>query len=189
MNAQTTKSLVFISAVLAVFALSYYFSSDRSYAGIVVDTAAKDTRYEAYTFFATSTNAIAATSTVATSTNITAWTDSDGRIDRGYFVVAGAKNVNVIFQRTGSGAANSSNAGSSKFFIQVAATSSDVWYDYNALQKNAATTTTPFALANEILTGTSTVVVSMRDLGFYAIRCIVWGVTDGTNYCSATANY
>lgn len=152
--------------------------------------------YNAYTFFATTTNnSIAATTTTATSTNILSWFNSSSQLDTGYMVIAHAEKVNLIFQRKASGAGDVNNAGSSLFKIQVAATSSstgipDTWYDYANLVSQTPTSTANTATGGAItLTATSTVIAAMNNLGFFAIRCIAVVTTDGTNYCSAEAQY
>ena len=78
---------------------------------------AKD-MFRTYTFFSTSTTqTFFGTSTNATSTNIIAWTNSDGRRVDGKFVVAGAKRVTMLFGR--GDALATGNTGSSRFKIQT----------------------------------------------------------------------
>lgn len=163
-------------------------------------------RFQQYRFFATSTSPIittigqslgVATTTSATSTSIIPWTDANGRIDNGYFVIAGARAVNLYFSRdAGAGA----NQGSTQFRIQVtneATTTSAIngltdWYDYNVLEQNIATSTTPTTIPTvTISAATSTVVVgmNMNNQAFYAIRCIALRTTDGSSGCQATATW
>jgi len=147
--------------------------------------------FRTYTFFASTTApTFFATTTNATSTNITPFFDDTGTKDNGYFVIAGTKDVNVYFTRDTAG------SGSSRFSIQVTATSTPVeadWYDYNRLSPNTVSSS-----ANDSLTrvGTSTIsattgtnIFKMETLGFYAIRCIVVETTDGTHICRASASY
>lgn len=140
-----------------------------------------------YTFFT-------ATTTSATSTNITAGYGSSG-YDAGYFVVAGAKNVNLFFSRgdtTGQG-----NSGSSAFSIEVSQSTTTVangvWVDYNELKAVGASATadTYFTRTgtDTISAATSTDIYSMDTKGFYAIRCIVVETTDGEHSCSALAEF
>ena len=148
----------------------------------------QENRYRKYTFFASTTNpTLLSTSTSATSTDIVAF-NTDFGIDRGYFVIAGAKEANVFFTRSTAG------SGASRFSIQVTATSSPVetdWYDYNRLSPNTVAGSANDALArvgtSSISATTGTNIFSLEILGWYAIRCIVVETTDGTHVCEASA--
>lgn len=124
------------------------------------------------------------TTTSATSTDVT-YTDSSGRVDNGYMVIATAEDVSVYFGRSTGGG----NSGSSTFRIQISDNGTD-WYDYNKLISNATNTNaqTITRVASVVLTGTSTTMVSIDpDDAIYAIRCIVVEATDGTHRCRASA--
>ncbi len=145
--------------------------------------------FRTYEFFASSTvPTLIATTTSATSTSIVAFTDTEGRLDRGYFVIAGARKVQVYVNRTG----NNGNAGSGTFKIQVtklATSSADsaVWYDFSKMVQSTSTTAQQFIGVS----GTTTAMFSLDNLigGYYAMRCIVVEVTDGEHSCSAYAEF
>ena len=173
--------------------VSAELTSDRS--------VAKD-RYETYVFFASATttsfSTTVATTTNATSTNINSFTNSnDGRIDNGYFVIAGAKKVNLYFQRgdqTGGG-----NTGTSTFRIQTSPDGT-LWDDFNRLEIASSTSriSTKTTVGNVILsaaadfataTGTVVAAMEMEDNNFFAIRCIVQETVDGNHQCKAAASW
>lgn len=146
--------------------------------------------YQNYTFFASSTSQIIyATTTTATSTNITPWVDASGRIDNGYFVVAGAKRVQFYFTRgdkLGGG-----NTGNTVFKVQVSPDGSN-WYDYNSLFANSSTTLTSSSAATVTVSAATSTVLTALDLAKftpYAVRCIVVETTDGSHECSASADW
>lgn len=119
---------------------------------------------------------LSATSTIgtATSTNLTG--------GGGYAVIAGADNVVFYFSRS----ATSTNNGSSSFTIQTTkdASSETEWNNYSTLEQNVATSTYPAVLSSvSIASGTTTTMVYMKNLGFYAVRCISVLTTDGANTC------
>lgn len=118
-----------------------------------------------------------ATTTTATSTNTA---------DTAGFKTAGAKVVSLYFSR---GGVTNPNTGSSKFTIEVSPDGSS-WYPYNTLKQNLATSTYPTTVDSvTISAATSTTIVQMQNLGFYAIRCIVNETTDGEHTCKASAEY
>ena len=119
---------------------------------------------------------LSATSTIgtATSTNLTG--------GGGYAIVAGAKHVVFYFSRS----ATSTNNGSSSFTIQTTkdASAETAWENYNTLEQNVATSTYPAVLSSvSIASGTTTTMVYMKNLGFYAVRCVGVLTTDGANTC------
>ncbi len=159
-----------------------------------------------YRFFATSTTqSFFATTTSATSTNLTAWFDSSGIRDNGSLVIKGAKKVTMYFQR---GASDSNyqtgNVGTTTFSVQVSPDGS-TWYDFNKLLPAFATTTLvssnvsytrfvtiPSLLAeNPQLVATSTGIFSLdlTNTAWYAIRCIVIETTDGEHSCRASVSW
>ena len=122
---------------------------------------------------------LTATTTTATSTNL-----SGGG---GYAVVAGAKSVVAYFSRgdtTGQG-----NSGSTVFKLEVSPDGTS-WHMYNTLLQNAATSTDQTSLATvTVPAGTSTTMVYMQNLGFYALRCIAVETTDGEHSCKVGVEY
>jgi len=119
-----------------------------------------------------------ATTTTATSTNNT--------VGDGAFRIGGAKNVTMFFSRGGT---VQPNTGSTLFKVQVTPDGSN-WFDYNVLTRMVATTTYPNASASvTIAAATSTELANLRDLGFYAVRCIVVETTDGEHNCKAVAEF
>ena len=152
-----------------------------------------DNRFVSYDFFASSTPGGTptnfATTTTATSTNMSQWTDVAGRIDNGYFVVAGAERVTFSFERYSS---QEGNAGSSVFNVEVSQDGTN-WTRYNKLISNVINTNGQNLTRAEQFTisaATSTVIASMSpEDAVYAVRCIVTETTDGTHKCRASAKY
>ena len=191
------RNWILAASVLLVGLAILIVYSRLTLGSITKDDPVETNRFQNYTFFATSTNQVVsngllnyATSTAsATSTSINSYTDSSGRVDNGYFVVKGAKRVEVYFGR---GTASSTNNGSSFFFVQTSPNGTD-WYNFGKLI--LASTTNQTLLSNgNISVSTSTIQASLN-LDFdsvYAIRCIVTQsalLVDGTNTCSASADW
>lgn len=172
---------------------AYFFISQVVFGNVSTASNTPVPSIETYTFFATSTaQTFFATTTSAVSTAITPWTDSNGRIDNGYFVVAGAKDVTVYFGR-GDTHAGGGNTGTSVFTIEVSPNGTD-WTAYPQLEKATTTPTTAdtyFARsANSTITAaTTTDIYKLSKNGWYAIRCRVVETTDGEHSCKATATY
>lgn len=128
-----------------------------------------------FTFFA-------ATTTTATSTNTT---DGSGVLN-----TTNAKKVTLFFSRGTDGVANT---GSSRFSVEVATSTvaGTVWYDFNKLVQNVATSSNAWEIQYETLTGTSTKIDSMDIYydGFNYVRCIADEVTDGAHGCAAWVEY
>lgn len=144
--------------------------------------------YRSYDFFASTTaQTNFATTTTATSTNITAWFDSnDGQYVDGKFNISGARNVVMYFSRN---AGTGPNEGSTIYKVQVTRDGS-TWLDYNTLLQNVATSTARTSLSTvTISAATSTVVTYLENLGFKALRCIVVETTDGSHSCAASAQF
>ena len=161
-------------------------------AWISQDTPTQTAKYQNFLFFASTTNPTQlATTTSATSTDIAAFFDTDGRLNNGYFVIAGAKEVLLYFQR---GEQNSSgNVGTSTFNIQ-ASPDATTWYNYEQLQNATNTPNTVNQLSERVGTSTiraatSTTIYRMTTMGWYAIRCIVVETTDGSHTCKASASW
>ena len=183
---------VLIAGAIVLLALSY--SNFFAQADVTTQQYGIPGDFKTYQFFATSTAQIAyGTTTNATSTAITTWFNGAGVMDRGYFVVAGAKKVTFYFQRD---AGTGPNEGSTRYRVQVARTVSPTesdWFYYNKLVQNLATSTEITTLAIETIgpAATSTVIDSMQleNDGFYAVRCIVIETTDGEHECAASATW
>lgn len=168
------------------------FGLHTAFGNVTEDAPTPVSGFREYTFFASSTSQTNfATTTSATSTNITQWTDSNGRVDKGYFVVAGARDVTLYFQRgdtTGQG-----NTGSTVYKIQTSPDGTD-WYDYPSLRKATTTNSSIDGFYTTVSSATigaatSTDLYKMVDLGWFAIRCIVVETTNGEHSCRATAQW
>ena len=120
----TLRNVIISSIVVALigFALAMMIDQTRALAGYITNTSpVRSERFVTYDFFASSTPGQGApvlfsTTTSATSTEIVAWTDENGRVDNGYAVVAGASKVTMYFSR---GAGTGKNDGSTEFKIEV----------------------------------------------------------------------
>lgn len=166
----------------------------QAFGNITEEQPAKVGKYQLYTFFASSTSQTNfATTTNATSTAITQWTDSNGQIDKGFFPIAGAKRVSFFFKRgdtTGQG-----NSGSTNYRVQVSPTcspSESDWLYYNKLVQNSATSTDLTTLSSvTISAATSTTVASMQleNDTFCAARVTVVETTDGEHSVKASADF
>ena len=144
-----------------------------------------------YNFFASSTapNSLPlnATTTSATSTNVVPAFDTNGQLDNGYAVIAGAKKVTFFFSRgdtTGKG-----NTGLSDFRIQVSKDGTE-WLNYNGFATSSAPTANRLA-STTISAATSTTALSMDLMynTYFAARCIVVEVTDGESSCQARIEF
>lgn len=171
MTTSIKKILALAVALMALLGFAYLAVAEVNF---TTDTAVNN--YQNFSFFS-------ATTTTATSTNLVG--------GGGYFVVAGAKTVNVYFSR---GTDNVANAGSSRFQIQVSPDGVN-WYYFGKFFENASTTsnfvpTTP-AGTSFTLSGTSSATVSLNltNDSFYGVRCIAVETTDGAHTCSASARF
>lgn len=189
----TTKLTVGILAIAAVIAaIIVNFSGTFALGNITSTSPSQVNNTEFYKFFASSTDATSfSTTTSAVSTSIDQWIDSNGRIDKGYFVISGAKDVKLYFQRGDTSGVG--NTGSTTYSVQVSPDGTD-WYAYNRLQNS--TSTIADADGEYVTVGsyiieaaTSTVPFTMTDLGWYAVRCHVTEATDGEHSCSARAEF
>lgn len=186
-----TRLNITIAIVLSVIFVFGYILLTPVSAHVTTDVPTVTTNtYRHYDFFASSTaQTDFATTTSATSTNINAWTTTVGAIDRGYFVIAGAKDVEVYFSRD---AGAGSNGGSTRFSIQ-SSRDGNTWEDYNMLQAVTVTSTADGYLTrvgtSTITAATTTNMFRMDAKSFYAIRCIVVETTDGSHKCSASATF
>jgi hypothetical protein len=183
-----------IPIFVAVVGLSvWYFMGNQQFGGTTFSTDSPVytvDQFRNYTFFSTSTaQTNFGTTTTATSTNITTWTDPNGRIDYGYFVIAGAKRLTFYFQRdAGTGA----NTGSTVFRVQATTVPSPVEADWFYLGDIvSATSTNAYTVAMFPLPATTTSQVSadIADKSLYAVRCIAVETTDGEHECQASADW
>ena len=193
-----TLKQVFVSSIVVTiigFVLALTIDATRAWAGYIASTQpVQAERFVRYDFFASSTPnqgapTTFATTTSATSTEIVAWTDENGRIDNGYAVVAGADKVTFYFSR---GGATSPNTGSSTFNVEVSEDGS-TWTRYNKLISNVTNSNSQTLTRAEqyvITAATSTVIASLSpEDSVYAVRCIVREVTDGEHRCKAVATW
>ena len=152
--------------------------------------------FRTYDFFASSTpGAIPttlSTTTDATSTKIPAFTDVNGRIDNGYFIVKGAKRVEVDFTRGGE---TGNNTGTSTFTIEVSPNGSD-WFSFNRLRQATSTTEQSqvgiyaWDNVNKVFaTTTLRFGLNLDYMSVYAIRCIVVEEVDGNHTCKGYAEW
>lgn len=161
-------SIVLFSIItLVVFGLT----ANLAYSAVTSKLVNKDSGYtENFTFFT-------ATTTTATSTNT---------LDTNGFKIAGAKHVTLYFSR---GGATSANTGTSTFSIQITPDGAN-WYDYKTLRQNLASSTYPTTISSvAIEAATSTTIVQMENLGFYAIRAIVNETINGEHTAKASAEF
>src|SRR3990167_1430881 len=193
MNKKIKISLVL--GLILLFGSLIWF--DISRANITSDPPTSAATYKTYTFFTpvsvSSFNTASATTTSATSTNINPFvaTTTNYTVDNGYFVIAGAKKVDLYFQRgdiSGQG-----NTGTSTFSIQTSPDGTN-WYNFNRLIIASSTvflanqTTTGNVILSasaDYNTGTSTIISSMEltNISPYAIRCIVAEGANGEHSC------
>ena len=140
-------------------------------------------------FYATTTVATGGAANQATSTNIVPWSNINGQIDNGTFVIAGASQVTLMCGRE----ATSTNSGSNTCIYQVESSPNGTWQYFNQLTVVASSTqqsaTTNLVTSLTVPTGTSTISGIMGNSSFFAVRCIVNVVTDGAALCSASARF
>lgn len=164
-----------IAATVGLLALGSVAYAETSFI-----THTEPNQYQYFNFFS-------ATSTTATSTNVTG--------GGGYLKIAGAKKVTFYFQRGDTN--GQGNTGTTTFKIQVSPDGSN-WYDYNKLQPNLSTSTTPTSAGSVVasasipyLNATSTQIYSMefaRD-AFFGVRCIAVELADGQHTCKGAVEY
>ena|SRR3990167_1368422 len=140
MHTQTLnkRAWMLVAGVLLVGLAVLIAYSQISFGSITKDDPVESNRFQNYTFFATSTNQVVtgqvlryATTTAASSTNITAWIDDSNRLDRGYFVVKGAKRITAYF---GHGAATNTSNSQGIYTIETSPNGTD-WYAFGKLIK------------------------------------------------------
>lgn len=182
----------FILAGICTFALfSFFVYSNNVEANIQNDTAGYVNSWQEYNFFhssSTNDNLFGATTTNATSTGTT-FTDSNGRIDNGYFVLKGAEAATMYFTRYGA----SDSEATSTFNIQVSMDGT-TWIDYNKMISNVTNSNSQelTRVSSVTIVGATSTVMTSLDLNQdapYAVRCIATIGDDGSNECRATAKY
>ena len=183
-----------IAIAVALLSIALVVSVRRADANITAQNPTPTSVLQTYTFFASTTSQTNfATSTSATSTDISAWTDTNGRIDNGYALLAGVKKATFEFSR--SVVPGGTNNGSTTFQVQVTPNGTD-WYYWDRWVQSATTTNPGLAktytsTAGFRMGGTSTEMVSM-DLtndAFYGARCIATETTDGQHGCKVYTQY
>lgn len=190
-----------VAVCVAMLATAFLLiQTQRTFGHVTEEQPSQTGKFKTYTFFATSTNQQSvggspfyATTSTATSTNITPWFDSNGQLDSGFMTIAGAKRVTFFLSRgdrVGTG-----NAGSTNYRVQVSPTcspSESDWLYYNKLVQNLATSTDITTLSSiTIPAGTSTVIASLQleNDTFCATRVIAVEATDGDHSAKASADY
>jgi hypothetical protein len=174
------KKLTIGLAVIILGLVFLFGFRDSVFGNIKKQIAIPSSDYQNYTFFATSTDQSYYSTTTAThSTDIKSWTDSNGRIDNGYFVTAGAEEVTFFFTTTGT----------STFSIDFSDNGTN-WYDFNHLLTNtvALTATTTYTLDG--LTAAGTTIAVFMDEVPYAVRCSIdTKIVAGVSSCRASASW
>lgn len=203
---QTIKNhylLFLVGIILAGITSILLAVSIKTAYGNIADTQPAQTEiFQRYTFFSTSTTQYAqtdsivgstATTSTATSTAITSWFDSNGRKDNGYFVIAGAKKVNMYFTKQG---ATTTPLSTSVFKVEVTPDGTN-WYPFNKMVLGTSTTKTTVSAIYQTgsaanATTTNIAALDLQDDAFFGVRCIVGYLRvsiDGENLCSATASF
>lgn len=198
------RILASLLIVFGVLVVSWFIHDDFAKGSVTQKSAGSQVgTFRIFTFFASSTTQINyATSTTATSTSslIDSYFDSFGAKDNGYFVVAGAKRVTVYFSRQD----NTPITGTSTFSIE-ASPDGTTWFPYRKLISNVSNTNgqelTRVHFVNwaawnypsdtggvTLNSATTTYSIDQAD-SIYAIRCLAGSLTDGNQYCTATADW
>jgi len=140
-----------------------------------------------YDFFASSTPGTAptefATSTTATSTDINAYFDEQGRKQDGSLSIAGAERVTLYLTR-GSG-----TSGATIFRVQGTQDGTNWHYITRFIGDDAASTATSSVTMGNQATSTSIYGLDLRTHGYQKIRCIAVEITDGRHQCQGLAEW
>lgn len=211
MTLQNTRIIGIIAVVLGVvmvLSIVLVASIQQAHGSLLDDEPAISNQFRAFNLFASSTvESVIATSTNATSTNLTAYSDSQGRIIDGSADVRGAKHIDVYATRGGTFAA--ANTGTSTYSIQ--GTSGDgIWYYVNRLLTSTSSPTASPGLVNGVLqsdpnlanlptigatapgnaaTSTLHLIVDPTSLNYRALRCVSTRLVDGANSCQMVVTY
>lgn len=192
-NIEFATGIAMMLAVLVAMLFTVFYSGNSRVSADVQQGQQGHTlgRLEYNVLFSTTTNqTVYSTTTTATSTNIIGWFNSSGVKDDGTVLLAGAKQVNFYFGRTGV----NGNQGSSAFQVQVTPNGTD-WYYWDKWVENATSTINGAPLSNNTatikVTGTSTITQGMvlTNDAYLKARCIANKTTDGENSCAATVQY
>jgi len=132
-------------------------------------------RFLSYTFFS-------ATTTSATSTNIIASFDADGRLDDGSVDVRGAESATFYFSR---GGATGANTGATKFEVE-GSPDGVTYYDIGRLIQTDVSGTATSSVTITAATSTVPVSVDLTQHNFKRLRCQAIETTDGDHTCTAT---
>ena len=190
------KEIIFwVTGVLIVLSL-IIIGRNSTFGSTAKNELAPVGQFQRFVFFATSTAAATpnqnfSTTTNATSTDITSYFDDNSFLDKGYFVIKGAKKVTMYFARDAE-----TDIGNSKFSVQVTP-DGITWLNYNKLISNVTNSNSQTLTRNRFVTitgsATSTNATTTASLdpydSWYGVRCIVIETTDGMHYCSATATW
>ena len=181
-----------IIGVITFLALMFFKGDVKNLKGVSSDvpTVTQNT-FRYYDFFASTTaQTNFATTTSATSTNITSWTTSSGMVDKGYFVVAGAKKVTMFFTRGDT--LGTGNTGTTTYKVQTSPDGT-TWYDFKKLVQATST-----SISNAVIQATAGIEAATLTLSYgldlnfdavYAIRCIVVETIDGDHSCASSAQF
>lgn len=196
MKALNLTRLTTIGAVvIAMLATTVLVVGSQVFGNVTAEQPTQTDNFVDYNFFFSSSTAPAsglqATTTSATSTNISSWIDSNGRVDNGSMNITGAKKVNFYFKRGDT--SGNGNAGATNYRVQVSPDGTD-WYYWSNWKINASSTpltATTNTTGTFTVTGTTTVTASMvlDNDSFKSVRCIAIETTDGEHSCRATAEF
>lgn len=188
------KNLLFVVLAVSLGSWAAYVWANQAFGAITVDQGASSGVYRTYDFFASTSpvaglvsSTILATTTTATSTNITAFSDSTfGRYVTGAFDITGAKKVTFYFSRGDT--SGQGNAGATTFKVQ-ATRDGTTWFDVSRLlgvdvSATATSTVTITAATSTIVDG-----LDIKDQAYKQVRCIVVETTDGEHSCAASASF
>lgn len=176
------KSALITLALAAIAGLSLFLYSSALGGTINTDESGGSLgaagRFTDYTFFS-------ATTTSATSTNIIAAFDADGRLDNGTVDVRGAESATFYFSRGGSTGANT---GLTVFSVEGSPDGTN-WYDVNRLITNDVSGTATSSYTINAATSTAITSIDLTQHNFKRLRCIALETTDGDHTCRATISW
>lgn len=172
----------------AVAVLATLFTAENLSGYTRNDAANRVDTYVLHDFFASSTIGVAptefATSTTATSTNITPYFDEQGRYQDGTLTVAGAERVSMYFTR-GTG-----TSGATRFRVQGTQDGINWHYVSRFIGDDSGSTATSSTIfMNNTATTTAIYGLDVRTHGYQKIRCIAVETTDGRHQCQALVEW
>ncbi len=214
MNTLQRKNVLLFSAVtLCGLLVLLAFGATRAHGSQSNDQPTISNQYRTFDTLASTTASGAtfisqpATTTNATSTNVTGLADGNGVIWNGAVNVAGAKKIDAYFTRGGAYAV--SNTGTSTFALQGTPDGIN-WYYINRLLTSTSTQTSTFGAVNgvfasdptlgsivkigattagNVATSTLHLSVDLSTVGFQAVRCIATITVDGANSCQIAVTF